>query len=326
MNLIYNGIKLELAQINQIARTAIYDESGVDYLYTEWMIDVVCIYNRDGGTIGFRDNSVPSYGGNPSSTLTDIALRFKLMQPRKSLTLDFASKPEEAGGSSVDVYERILQVPPPGSACDVNNGPIPLHCVVTEVVGEGTLAVQYVIKCHTNECNGPSDGTVPEKDSPFVLSNRFTMSHNITEDHYTIRQIDGIVHFRADLLNQLNNSGILNAQLGDEFRESFTFPVPKNFQRVGVSCTQSPDGTAIYYQIVDKELPTNLNNYGTNAVKVEMTHSQSLTSDGNILNGVITGLNAYYNFRWTKKAAKDDDPHTEDKKPDPLAGMTRGPN
>lgn len=303
MILVYNGIQLELAQINRIERTAIYDETETDYLHTEWLIDVVAIYNNDGGTSATRRGVFVPINQKPSATITDIALRFLLMQPRKELLLMFASNPNELL-EGVGPYETMLQCPSPGYACDVGLGPKPLRCVITEAMGEGTFAVQYVVKCYTNECGGVSGTGDDARFSPIVLSNRFTMHHHVDDMQYTTRVIEGIAHFRADALNKIQG-GLFTPAFADEFRKMFSFSVPKNFQRQDVDVTQSPDGTSVHYRIVDQEKSQNIDVFGSGAVKVEMQHYQSLNQDSDLLTGTIGSLRAYLDFKTARNFSRD---------------------
>ncbi|MEG7727158.1 hypothetical protein U2063_15335, partial [Listeria monocytogenes] len=88
--------------------------------------------------------------------------------------------------------------------CDVNNGPTPLYCNIVAVHGNGTMIVDWAVEAWFNECEIMQG----------VLSNRWTMSHDIDTDFWTTRTTEGVAIFRADVLF----GSLGNFQVADNYR------------------------------------------------------------------------------------------------------------
>lgn len=422
--LVYNGIPMQLLKTNVIDRQAVYDESGTDYLYTRWMISVICLYNpgwmmapavrfpkgdadavlqgnpgdRPKGDIDPREQErvkplrvypgqqiptdfkeeierllleggfpnffpkhllrgavitgeedtlvinpqidndslfrfqkflewigsvtrpgvppnqfwedfgpFPNVAQNPpddpapgphgildgqgppgneilgpgpwSPVETDYALRHHLMQPRRQLILLWDS------GLKVGfpLTEAMLISPLAGYQTDALNGPKPHHCDIQRVAGEArTFIVHYTIETNLNECG---EGASREKDAPVMLSNRWTMHYDIDHDYYTTQTVDGVAHFRTDLLLGVGEFGALP----DDLRSEFYFPIPHGFKREHIQVAATPDGSAVMYRFQDREVAKKLDKavVGPRVSRVAGAHKLSLVSNFDALGGTL---------------------------------------
>ena len=77
------------------------------------------------------------------------------------------------------------------------------------------------------------------------------MEADYNHDHYATRTISGEVVFNPVRLAEL-------VRHCDDFRINFRHPVPRNFQRMGVTVVQGEDGATVNYEITDTERPMNI--------------------------------------------------------------------
>ncbi len=258
----YNGIGLFIVKTNTFSQRAVMTSDNVDYLYTEFTIDINCIYNP--GATSY-DNSTPpefSLGFNPSQT--NASIRHYLMQPRKQLAF--------VGYSPDPAFPNyILRSPLEGFNIDANNGPQPISCDVYQLVNDKTFHVHYVIKTWLLECpNGNEDA---------LLSNRWSQTVSLNFQRLLVRKTVGQAYFRTDILDL--------GGFADLFRNQVIAanpPQPGLF-REAMNFVVTPQGNALHYEIIDVERQYNLSNTignKTYIVKADGYFSQgTMANDGN---------------------------------------------
>lgn len=250
MMLTYGCLSFEVERVYRWDYRAVYDDSGLDYLYDHVVIGVQAVFHP-GATVSNDVTGTPRVGVNGvgfgalgSESVRDLYTI--MMQPRQKLTLTLGNKL---------VLESPLRDPGTNASysCDAKGGPQPLNFRVIAIHGVGkTLVCTFDIETWINGFNNSSA-------TPSLLSHRWTMSHDIDELNYTTRTIRGKAIFRKDHL--VSHPLWPAERYADDFRERIFHPIPLNFQRKSVHVTQSPDGTTLDYTITDQEQPANLGKY-----------------------------------------------------------------
>lgn len=158
----------------------------------------------------------------------ETLIRHFLMQPRQKFKYIVGD-------------DIMLEVPTIDAITDCANGPKPVSLNIKKVNGLQSMYVEYVISTDLNESIRYGAPEYP------ILSNHYSMEHEINQDYYTTRKVSGIAHFRADLLYRDGLSP-------DDFREWLNIPSPKGFKRDVVRCRVHPDALKMEYSFVDREM------------------------------------------------------------------------
>ena len=253
MILTYGCLSFEIERVYRFDNRAIYDESGVDYLYNHVVIGVQAVLHPS-ATVSNDITRVPrvgqgilginqqGFGTTGRETLRDISTI--AMQPRQLLTVWL-------GGMLV--LQSPLDKPGTGAhfPCDAKGGPKPLSFRVIAVHGPGkTLVCTFEIETFVNQFNSPVSGVTPT-----LLSHRWTMSHDIDELSYTTRTISGTATYRKDYL--AGHPQYAAEMFADDFRQRIFHAVPNGYKRMSVRVSQSSDGTQLWYTITDQEQTLN---------------------------------------------------------------------
>jgi hypothetical protein len=254
--LIYNGINLFIVKTNMFSQRPVYTPDGVDYLYTEFILDINCIYNPAATSY---DNSIPPVfdpGATPS--FTNAVVRHYLMQKRATLIF-----------RGLEGFANVIASPQTGLAIDANNGPEPMLCDIIRLDGDKTYHIHYVIKTWLIEC--PNDSLNP------ILSNRWSQSGFVNEHRYLVRKTVGQAFFRTDILNIVGISA-------DDLRAAIIRPIPPKpgLYRESVRFTINTNNNAIQYEITDIERAYNLGDTikaETYVTKVDGYFNQGTMSD-----------------------------------------------
>lgn len=252
MFLQYGKINLKIVKFLLCERTAEYDPSGIDYLYTRWKISVEGLYTRNTPinvpyAVSYKasDPGFVPYGpdlvfpaAEYSAPVTDRSLIHALQVPRQRLVLSF--------GSANDGSNEVWAAFPSSTSypCDLINGPIPLECSVQEIRGEGGMfLVRFTVETASNDCQ--INGGLTQ----YILSNRWTSTISMDENYFETRTFKGMAIFRADLIHRDH------LQI-DTFRPNILPPTPINCKRFIDELTVSPDGHTYNYTIrdVDQEV------------------------------------------------------------------------
>lgn len=224
--LIYNNIELELVKTLLFAQEAEYSPDGSEYLWTHFIIEVQAVFNPEATSY---DQGPTQYPGI-TPTMTDVNLRFALMQPRQSLTFKVGS----------DVLLSSPDTPIGGGSpypCDANNGPRPVICNIRRIDGSTTMIIHYRIETWLVEC--PTNDT-------YLLSNRWAVTDHIDENFKTTKIWRGLAQFRGDMLQAAGYNA-------DHFRDQVLPPLLPSFQRKDITVNMASNLNAIEYQVVDVE-------------------------------------------------------------------------
>lgn len=235
--LFYDSIELKFIDTREIHRAAVHDRSTRQYLYTDWTFDAVFHYNPQ--FTSFRTVlgglAAPLDVAGQLPPLTDIALRHRLMQPRKTLIYQCVNP---AGGPDT----VLLRTPAVGFSTDAANGPEPLECSVLQTHGVKTWVVHYKIRCRVREC------PTGQASSPMALAHTWKVFTDMDQDYFTKRVIEGEVTFDTSRL-------IFASAYPDDFRREFFHACPLDMKRESVEVSLSDDGARCNYRLVDRETP-----------------------------------------------------------------------
>jgi hypothetical protein len=297
MHLKYGPVDLAVEHTSEVSIRAVYDSSGLDYLYDEITVGVVCVFNP----AAVATKSIPPFAAADRLGVTVNNLKHTLLIPRQQLQLTLGTDRtftapldhplrDAQGHPVLDGQGNQVVGPLP---CDPGGGPFPEECRIMEVIGDKTAVVLYRIRFHTLDCTGN-----------FVLSNRWRVSSDTDGVSYlTTRVIEGRAVLRADFA--LGQSPTV---LIDQFRAAFVLSPPPGFIRKRVHVTATEDGRELVYQVIDREQRLNLGTkspavrvegYATAGVDVPIGKAQALgtyalraqaAAAGNrFLRGVIAG-------------------------------------
>lgn len=229
--LTYGPIKINLVSIKQYKREPMYaDKDKNHYLYTRHTLMVTGVVHPD-SDINFGVDA-------PVFDVVDVdkLIQHFLSLPRQVLNYVIGGK-------------LVIQSPKAnsGDVVDCTNGPKPLNCTVNKINGMVSAHVEFSIQTDLNE--SPLFGAPAYP----VLSNSYTMEHNIDQDFYTTRKVAGIAHFRSDMMYREEMSP-------DDFRELLNLPSPRGFKRDVVKCRLHPDSMKLEYSFIDRETHFHIDN------------------------------------------------------------------
>jgi hypothetical protein len=163
--LIYNGVELSYIRTQSFEFNPVYDDAGVDYLWTEVNIQVEAIMS---GT------AAPAQGGE-TPTQTMVRVRGLLETPRR--TLQFFVNTNALLDTTVTP--------------DVKTGPIPGPVTINQI-SEATFMVSFKITTYIAECPA---GSAP----PAYISHRWKETVSIDENFYTTKTRTGKIYSRTDI-------------------------------------------------------------------------------------------------------------------------------
>jgi hypothetical protein len=261
--IIYDGIELQIVHTNEISRESVYSEDGIDYLYTKWIIDVICQFNpgatsyNQPGISGGNLNTLrptPQFGNTPA--WTDISIRHVLSQPRKALMV-----------ISGNLF--VLRSPATGLTTgsipilpDAAQGPFPRVFDVKQLHGDRTWAVHFRVETAVNECPQNSDVTESQAATQRVILSHRWKKYLTTDDDYLATVVtEGTAVFRSDVLADLGT-------FPDNYRLQLFAQVPPNFQRGPIHVIPESDGVTFHYQTTDTEKAFNTGT-GCPATRIE---------------------------------------------------------
>lgn len=323
----YNGIQMELVNIDRFEREAVQSQDGVDHLWNQYTIQVTAVVHY----------AYLNLGGGPFPT--NNIIKEKLLEKRKKFKISFLTGGISAHDNqlgqdlrlfgAVDnpanpfVYqgpipseiqqfddvpnvietqqhgeageeELLIESPLPGATVDAKLGPEPLFCHITKFLGENGFVVTWAIRTWLVDCPG-----VPSNLSA-LLDNRFVMIHDVNEDQLTTVTTYGTAVFRTDLLLARN-------QLPDSFRHLILAPIYKGFRRQHIQVKQMSD-TTIRYLTSDLQTPVVFNPSVDNAIRAEVLHRRVLAQKESFSSSIIGAAESWYSFRanrnWAQQSQK----------------------
>lgn len=274
----YDGLELQILSVQNYHRESIYD--GPDYLYTRHLIHIRGVYNPSATSYRLPGNfqrPVPiNNDKNNTATLTDHAIRHRLLQPRRQLYFSIQQgdinyvlvSPQPIDSTIINRGVFLDRVDVTKYPTDANNGPIPISCDVVKITGTKTFLVDFTIRTDVNECD------LTTSDGGRALSHRWAMMDEIDDRFFTTRRIEGQVIFSTAKLLQ----PVIDLR-PDDFRRMMVHPVGRNMKREKVNVEVHPDGHSFKYVIIDRELPFNIDPRAgaLGVVKIEAGHYAELS-------------------------------------------------
>ena len=238
------SITLEIVKTRLFQQEAVYDASGTDYLYTKFTIDVQAVINPAATTYSLQQ-SLPTYDYGTLPAITIRSIRHFLMQPRQILSCSIA------GNQLLVSPQQQLIGTGNAATVDAADGPKPIFCNITEITGQTTFLIHYKIETCLNEC---LSAVFPAE----LLSNRWSQSHVVDEQHMVSIITQGTAYFRSDLMADIktNPDGGTPAPNGltpDMLRAQILPPVPLHCQRKSIQVAVSEDNLRMTYTVIDKE-------------------------------------------------------------------------
>src|SRR5947209_10997882 len=137
MHLKYGPVDLAIEHTSEVSIRAVYSADGMDYLYNEVVVAIVCVFNQK----AVATNSTPPFNVPDRLGVTVNNLKHTLMVPRQQLqlTLGFdrtftapldAPRRNAQGAVILDGEGNPVIGPLP---CDPGGGPFPEECRILEV-------------------------------------------------------------------------------------------------------------------------------------------------------------------------------------------------
>lgn len=233
--LTYGDVILPYVMTNDFRQSAVFDDmGGTDWIYTRFDITCTALISNDYMSL-LSDGLTLS---NPESAAEAMkVVRHKLLQPRK--TLSFVFNGVELMPTSQDGL--------PGTI-DARNGPQPQHCSIIQLT-DRMFIISWSCVAHYWEANTIEEGANPmvtNNQGNNVLFNRWSETADIDNLNFTKLTREGKFVIRSD-----NRQGFIADQLRTQFA---VVGCPEGFLREAAQYTQTPDGLAIQYRVVDQEV------------------------------------------------------------------------
>jgi hypothetical protein len=244
----YNGVALPYPFHTQFSQEPVYDEVGqTDQTLMRYNIRVNTIVHAD-----YLPMLAPELINNAGAKATlnpamiMAVVRNNLRQPRKTLSVICNGEeliPQRQRGDET-------------TTVDARNGPLPQTVDIQQLTNESFLVTFHVI-AHYYERIDVNPEVVEDGDGnpiPHVLNlpgntviyNRWTESVDLDRCMFSTRTREGTFAIRSDNFEGLT-ADLLRPRMG-------VLGVPPGFRRDSAHYTARPDGLAIGYRIVDKEL------------------------------------------------------------------------
>lgn len=337
----YNGIKMELINIDRFERTVASSSDGVDHLWNEYLIQVTAVVHE----------AYLNLGNGPFESWA--ILKHKLMEKRKKFKLSFltggaanqsnkvgiapafaevgADKPFIFDGPAASdlgqfdlVPDRIqsmtddeageievmIESPLPGYSIDAHNGPDPVFCHPYKFLGTNGMVITWAVKTWLVECpieqalRTPGQG---RSQTPLV-DNRFDQIHDVDDQHVTTIATYGTAVFRTDLL-------YANGVVPDNFRGAIIAPIFRGFRRSHIQVKQMSD-TTVRYLTIDRQTPVVFDPSVPNAVMADVIHHRLLYQQDDMLHSAMEAADRYYSFRANRAWAEQDKKEAKDRADD----------
>lgn len=243
MHVRYGELEFEIERVYRWSHRAVYDESGLDFLYNHVVIGVQAVWHAR----ATRSNEVAGgavidgAGKPPGVSIRD--LRTHMMQPRQLLQVRYGTEIVLESPALIPGRDQVYP-------CDAKGGPQPINFDVITVYGDGvTMVCVFEVETWLNDYNDPNY-------TPAILSNRWVMTEEIDELNYVTRHVQGKAIFRKDFL--LAHPNYPPAAYPDDFRKRLFFPIPDGYKRDSVRVSPTSDGTAINWSFTDRQQTLNL--------------------------------------------------------------------
>lgn len=239
----YNGVTIPYCHITDFRQEVIYDDSGTDRLYTKFDIVVMGVINAAYADLLTPGLAVPA-ARNPADYMAYVGA--KLRESKKTLSVKF---------NGVELIPIVREAPVGGvqpqlssRTTDAKNGPLPQSCIISNLTNT-TFLLSWRVIAHYWENIELQEHVSPmteNRRSNSVLSNRWTESVDIDALNYTRRTR------RGKYIIASNN---IDTKIADQFRETMAVTsIPEGCIRESANYTLQPDGLALEYTIIDREV------------------------------------------------------------------------
>lgn len=302
MHLEYNGVSMELLQLDQVSREAVYSSDGQDLLYVKWIIGATCVYAPGGYPVGtavinpnpdtkdelypsanLRNNNRDVRGRNPQvwpfeQAVNTLGGQNRLQPSHTAVVTDVELKsrlwtPRQKlrlwvwdgglGEGDATRGNRQVWMESPRGDFPTDMAGGPKPLAVDVVTAAGE-GLNFGVHFQIMTHLSPC----PEGSDRLILSHRWQMSHHPDEDQYLSRIIEGEVVFNQAVLLQADYNP-------DWLRSQFLHPIPLGFKRKNVDVVQSSDGSTIRYTIVDTDSTIMFDAGDSGATEIEIIENVS---------------------------------------------------
>lgn len=337
MRIFYSGIELEVNQLQAFDRVPVYTDDQTDYLYTKFTIRALGLvssaqiqgilstagvtstagmsYNtkeaiKSGPEIaelrtgsfapgvtpvvplptpskssysqGFPEEIVKTSLSTP--IITDRSIRHWLSTPRRKLLIT---------NHHPTAVEVMLESPKPGRICDAKNGPFVDVFSIQMATGDPRMfLVGLQITTFVNECEDN------KQNYGAFISNRYSQVHDINEDGYLVITTTGRAYFRTDLVyGQMNPDGL---------RQFLFLPIPNGFHRSNIKVAGNSDASGLTYSFTDTQQHSQfVVGDEVGATRLTGTYRCGVAQPDGALEGILGGIERYYNIQFNKKDAEE---------------------
>jgi hypothetical protein len=335
MRIAYNDIDLGVIETYAFDAEAVFDDSGVDYLYTKYTVVVRAVFNgevtangpfasftRDRGGGEDRDDA-PRVGSPMEAVTPDLFPGGSVAAARPSRVVAVRSRPAPPGVTHAAVRHRLST---PRGQLYVFAGPgdqdagVPGESAVVILMSPASLGLvcdckngpfPKVLGVHTAlgdantllvdwSCETYVNESLVNGVSPAgaLLSNRFAQTHLVDQDGYTTVVTGGVAVFRTDEVYRLNESP-------DARRPVLFMPIPRGFVRENIVVRGREDVTGVEYSYRDRQVPVNFpaGPY-CRAASITAVHRQAITTGGNLFEGALAAYGNVQNIITNKRFAE----------------------
>lgn len=248
---LYDNLQIDMVHILEFHKEPVYDERD-NYCFTKVRLVVQGVYNHATESSYRIVNRNPRQFPEPPA-VTEVALRHKLLQPRKTVWLRIGN-------------DDLLLSPKQDAISDALNGPTPILCDVVQVIGTKTFIVRWGVETTISE-QELFNVTVP-----FLVSNTWSMTFETSEDYFQTRTCRGRAQFRMDEIPvNLFQGGAQQRTFPDDYLQYLLPPQISGFKRVHTESTAMPDGTAIEWSTVDEQQYANIRVRGVSRIEAYQT-------------------------------------------------------
>jgi hypothetical protein len=263
---IYNNVQIHHCLTKRFEQETVYDDSGTDYLYTRFRVQVVGYVHANlqasvTANVGVRTDvaSVDTSGAyaamtkHPGDYVDGAAQNFnvvrtKLATPRQAFQMKVDVDEQGSGGTVLLSAEAVAAAKKKEifvagdtvAAKDVDNGPKPKLMAISHLVADNIFRVEWEVEVCKVECS--VDGAASTANKTGILSNRWSMTDEIDNNFYTTRTIQGRLRVVTAHINP------------HSFRGWVVPPLNNYFRRERMSFTATADGLNLDYTIVDREV------------------------------------------------------------------------
>lgn len=290
----YGSVSFRNVMLRSFDQTTVYDESNTDKLYDVYEIDISSQVHKQLGSFvegqttddlhpltGTDTNHITTANAATETAVTiEKRLQGYLMQPRLDFRLLIG---EQVLFSALQTNNASDVFANPG-LYDVDSGPKPVSCVVTDIIGTDFFNVDFKIRCAIIACdpnNVPEITSLnlkedPNSDNPFpwaldarkefgVINNRWQVIETRDRDMMLTRIVAGKLRTRHPTFQP------------NVYRHLCLPPQPRNMQAISQEFVESTNGQEMNYRMIYRQ---RLAAPPWPAIDWDATHREGINSQG----------------------------------------------